>query len=73
LKLRDTHIGRHGGFRNEPDGVGRGRHFGAPFPVAAASVDLGFDSAGFFDPEQGCGTQLARMLEMKSSNLGPSI
>jgi hypothetical protein len=35
------------------------------------SVNLGFDSAGFFDPEQACLTRLARMLEMKSSN--PSI
>jgi hypothetical protein len=46
---------------------------GAPFPVSAASVDLGFDSARFFDPEQACRTLLARVLEMKSSNLAPSI
>jgi hypothetical protein len=73
LKLRDTHVGWHGGFRNEPDGVGRGRHFRAPFPVAAASVNLEFDSAGFFDPEQACRTPLARMLDMKSGDLQPSI
>jgi hypothetical protein len=72
LKLRDTHIGRHGRFRNEPDGVRRSGHFRAPFPVAAASV-LEFDSARFFDPEQAYRTLLARMLEMKSSNLQPSI
>jgi hypothetical protein len=37
------------------------------------SVNLGFDSAGFLDPEQACRTLLAPMLEMKPSNLGPSI
>jgi hypothetical protein len=45
----------------------------APFPVAAAAVDLGFDSARFFEAEQACRTPLARLLETKSSNLAPSI
>jgi hypothetical protein len=46
---------------------------GAPFPVAAASINSGFDSAGFFDAEQACRTLLAHMREMKSSKLQPSI